>query len=77
MVFYSGKNIQACVPLAVSREKSTWFKWQLSPVSVQDEIFTHPNCAEFRVSAETGLVQKLYPGRSPWAGGDCCFGSTG
>lgn len=43
---------------------------------VQDEIFTHPHSAEFRVSAETGLVQKLYLDRSPWAG-DGCFGSVG
>lgn len=46
MVFYSGKNIQAVSPWLPQGKKSTWFKWQLSPVSVQDDIFTHPNCAE-------------------------------
>lgn len=65
-----------CVTLAASRRESMCFKWQLSPISVQDEIFTHPNYTEFRVSAETGLVQKLHLGKCPWAGGDGCFASV-
>ena len=72
------KKVMGCVPLAAPREKSAWSKWLLSSTSVQEELFPHPNCAGFRVSAKTRACAEVISGQIfPWAGGDNCFLSMG